>query len=382
MDVEARPFLSLLDNWSKSKVCSWCLLKIMSPRALADWFCVVCRDKGSMRCAIEGVCCVLQPEASTASQSRDYSWSLNVSLRIVFGFYVLLLTFFCFDFSFAETRAIQAKTDQEKMTAFNPLGILWGPPTPPQRPCINSLPLWGAKTPLPAPFAYPGFLTRPGAPVFSPMSAYVNYERLLYQRSPFAAPPPSFFPRQPEMPRSAFTWVNGRMPLMKGYGAESEVPKATLEPLFPPVLNASPVAAAQPENGQPTKMYKCQVCEKEFKRPSSLSTHKLIHSDLKPYSCSYCDKKFLRKSDMKKHTLMHTGQKPFACKQCGKVFSQSSNMLTHMRRHTGIKPFPCRICGRRFYRKVDVRRHTMRHEYRNELVGQAHASVKNANGLA
>ncbi|XP_032230273.2 zinc finger protein with KRAB and SCAN domains 3 [Nematostella vectensis] len=118
------------------------------------------------------------------------------------------------------------------------------------------------------------------------------------------------------------------------------------------------------------RVFRCLECGKEFRRPSSLSTHKLIHSDHKPYACTYCDKKFLRKSDMKKHTLMHTGAKPFQCKQCGKVFSQSSNMLTHMRRHTGIKPFPCKICGRRFYRKVDVRRHTLRHEFR--------ASVENA----
>lgn len=141
---------------------------------------------------------------------------------------------------------------------------------------------------------------------------------------------------------------------------------------------------AEEEPESKSKVYRCQECGKEFRRPSSLSTHKLIHSDHKPFPCSYCGKKFLRKSDMKKHTLMHTGAKPFQCKQCGKVFSQSSNMLTHMRRHTGVKPFPCKICGRRFYRKVDVRRHTLRHEFRANVqnTGVNHANVKRSEVLA
>ena len=109
--------------------------------------------------------------------------------------------------------------------------------------------------------------------------------------------------------------------------------------------------------------YSCEVCGKYFKRMSSLSTHRLIHTNVKPFQCSKCDKTFLRKSDMKKHELMHSGEKPHTCDVCGKVFSQSSNMLTHMRRHTGVKPFACKACGRAFYRKVDVRRHILRHKW-------------------
>lgn len=55
-----------------------------------------------------------------------------------------------------------------------------------------------------------------------------------------------------------------------------------------------------------------------------------------PLSCEICLKQFDRPSLLKRHFRSHTGEKPHLCSVCHKGFSTSSSLNTHHRIHTGL----------------------------------------------
>ncbi|XP_045780824.1 zinc finger protein 774-like [Maniola jurtina] len=114
--------------------------------------------------------------------------------------------------------------------------------------------------------------------------------------------------------------------------------------------------------------YICDICQKIFRRKSSLGTHirahtfscklgerkssqtctssspRRTHTGEKPFACKLCKYKCARSSHLVRHMRTHTGEKPFACKLCKYKCSKSGSLVKHMRTHTGEKPFACKLC--------------------------------------
>ena len=64
---------------------------------------------------------------------------------------------------------------------------------------------------------------------------------------------------------------------------------------------------------------------------SSSSTTTTTTAKLGPFKCDKCDKRFRKLSELKTHIRSHTGEQPFQCHICGKRFTQSSNLGKHIR---------------------------------------------------
>ncbi|KAJ7061009.1 hypothetical protein C8F01DRAFT_179195 [Mycena amicta] len=66
-------------------------------------------------------------------------------------------------------------------------------------------------------------------------------------------------------------------------------------------------------------MHQCQLCGKEFPRPSGLRTHMNSHNDERPFTCEFpgCEKAFSVLSNARRHYRTHGVEPPSSLRASG-----------------------------------------------------------------
>ncbi|XP_066150995.1 oocyte zinc finger protein XlCOF22-like [Euwallacea fornicatus] len=170
------------------------------------------------------------------------------------------------------------------------------------------------------------------------------------------------------------------------------------------------------------KLYKCEICEKEFSTIRRRNEHMNTHTGETPYICNYCGKGFqlypahfkhvyrhrlalgevefkpgymenrvrlnlkcelcpkvfASRSGFANHQLIHQGVKiqykkrpkkeetgpklkNYLCNYCAKSFRTKVQLDGHIRGHTGERPFACSFCHKFFKTKAALKTHEMNH---------------------
>nr|CAD7424290.1 unnamed protein product [Timema monikensis] len=110
------------------------------------------------------------------------------------------------------------------------------------------------------------------------------------------------------------------------------------------------------------RLMKCEICGGCFKNRSSLLSHQLIHSGVKPHKCDECGKFFIRRSQLTRHFLMHTGKRTVKCDECGRRFTMKYNLKAHAQIHSELKRHKCDECGKYFNHKRSLTKHSLKHQ--------------------
>ncbi|XP_062846295.1 zinc finger protein 236-like [Trichomycterus rosablanca] len=125
------------------------------------------------------------------------------------------------------------------------------------------------------------------------------------------------------------------------------------------LLQGSGQADHQDEEESRKRNYRCQVCDKGFKKSSHLKQHVRSHTGEKPYSCNLCGRSFVSSGVLKSHLNTHTGVKAFKCNVCNSSFTTNGSLNRHVVIHLNTKPFRCTLCAESF-RTVPLRRKHMK----------------------
>ena len=88
------------------------------------------------------------------------------------------------------------------------------------------------------------------------------------------------------------------------------------------------------QNAEGQKIYPCNFCAKEFKKPYELGRHLRVHTLEKPFKCRICPRSFAVKTALNSHSKIHTaGGRDHLCSVCLKRFSTKTLLRNHQKTH-------------------------------------------------
>ena len=109
------------------------------------------------------------------------------------------------------------------------------------------------------------------------------------------------------------------------------------------------------------RKYICKVCDKEFKRASSLSSHKKAEHSMHIFKCPTCNY-ITRSADyLRKHiSRIHNRSEMSACPYCNKTFSSKRSLDAHKGSEHENLSLPCRKCAYVAKRKINLQFHVQK----------------------